>query len=309
VFNPIHHLELPELFLEYICSLTGKSPSTTGAGSEGALTKGPFNALPPIIDLNAALVAHLLTRQPVFLTAAGHIGPKMRVDHDVSLLVPEVWSRMTPAERLPAYLIEHGCLERVPDIEFESRILPSSRLGWRITEAFVRRFLARVFNYPHRVFTEDLLRPETQDLAAFADGMDNIVETQRSVSEAYFADGGIDLACPPLRALLHIMRDGHFEGKSLNDPAVRELFNPDQAMGSDWYRARLEATASVDRELWTRHVKNLGVFIDRPQNRETSQRLGLPARLDAASEKLREVGAPGYVESLRGTIGTQPLAG
>ena len=28
-----------------------------GAGSEGALTKGPFNALPPIIDLNNALVS------------------------------------------------------------------------------------------------------------------------------------------------------------------------------------------------------------------------------------------------------------
>ena len=57
VFNPIHYLELPELFMEFICSMTGKSPSTTGAGSEGALTKGPFNALPPIIDLNNALVA------------------------------------------------------------------------------------------------------------------------------------------------------------------------------------------------------------------------------------------------------------
>ena len=56
VFNPIHYLELPELFMEFISSMTGKSPSTTGAGSEGALTKGPFNALPPIIDLNAALV-------------------------------------------------------------------------------------------------------------------------------------------------------------------------------------------------------------------------------------------------------------
>jgi hypothetical protein len=54
VFNPIHHLELPELFAEFISSMTGKSPSTTGAGSEGALTKGPFNALPAIIDLNAA---------------------------------------------------------------------------------------------------------------------------------------------------------------------------------------------------------------------------------------------------------------
>ena len=57
VYNPIHYMELPELFMEYICSMTGKSPSTTGAGSEGALTKGPFNALPPIIDLNNALVA------------------------------------------------------------------------------------------------------------------------------------------------------------------------------------------------------------------------------------------------------------
>ena len=46
-------------------SLTGKSPSTTGAGTEGALTKGPFNALPPIVDLNNALVslrAHRATR-------------------------------------------------------------------------------------------------------------------------------------------------------------------------------------------------------------------------------------------------------
>jgi len=44
IYNPIHYQELPELFMDFICSLTGKSPSTTGAGSEGALTKGPFNA-------------------------------------------------------------------------------------------------------------------------------------------------------------------------------------------------------------------------------------------------------------------------
>jgi len=29
VFNPIHYFELPELFMEFICSMTGKSPSTT----------------------------------------------------------------------------------------------------------------------------------------------------------------------------------------------------------------------------------------------------------------------------------------
>ena len=57
VYNPIHYQELPELFMDFICSLTGKSPSTTGFGSEGALTKGPFNALPPVVDLNNALVS------------------------------------------------------------------------------------------------------------------------------------------------------------------------------------------------------------------------------------------------------------
>ena len=88
VFNPIHYLELPELFMEFISSMTGKSPSTTGAGSEGALTKGPFNALPPIIDLNAALVSFLLTGHAAFITAAGYVGPNVRVDHDVSLFVP-----------------------------------------------------------------------------------------------------------------------------------------------------------------------------------------------------------------------------
>ncbi len=98
VFNPIHYMELPELFMEFISSMTGKSPSTTGAGSEGALTKGPFNALPPIIDLNAALVSFALTGYDAFISAAGHIGPKVRVDHDISLLIPEVWCRMTPAE-------------------------------------------------------------------------------------------------------------------------------------------------------------------------------------------------------------------
>ncbi len=55
VYNPIHYQELPELFMEFISSLTGKSPSTTGFGSEGALTKSPFNALWPVVDLNNAL--------------------------------------------------------------------------------------------------------------------------------------------------------------------------------------------------------------------------------------------------------------
>src|SRR5436190_7948733 len=112
-------MELPELFMEFICSMTGKSPSTTGAGSEGALTKGPFNALLPIIDLNAALVSFLLTGHDGFVTAAGYVGPRFRVDHDISLLVPEIWCRMTVDERDPGHLIREGCLERCEDFEHD----------------------------------------------------------------------------------------------------------------------------------------------------------------------------------------------
>ena len=60
-YSPLHYMELPELFMEFISSMTGKSPSTTGAGSEGAMTKGPFNALPSVIDLNAAFLSLALT--------------------------------------------------------------------------------------------------------------------------------------------------------------------------------------------------------------------------------------------------------
>src|SRR5690606_21963265 len=101
VYNPIHYQELPELFMDYICSLTGKSPSTTGAGSEGALTKSPFNALLPIHDLNAALVSMILTNLGGFSTAAGFVGSDLEVGHDISLLVPELWCRLTAEEKDP----------------------------------------------------------------------------------------------------------------------------------------------------------------------------------------------------------------
>src|SRR5690606_30296192 len=132
VFNPIHYMELPELFMEFISSMTGKSPSTTGAGSEGALTKGPFNMMPAIIDLNAALVSYLLTGHSGFISAAGYVGPKVRVDHDISLLIPEVWCRMSPEERDPAFLIGEGYLERCEDFEHNGRRVLASRLGYRI---------------------------------------------------------------------------------------------------------------------------------------------------------------------------------
>ena len=214
VYNPIHYQELPELFMDFIASLTGKSPSTTGAGSEGALTKGPFNAHPARSTISTPRsFPILLTDYHGFTSAAGHIGRKYRVDHDISLLVPEVWSRMFIPEREPDYLIENGYLEKIEDFEHDGKTIEASRLGYRITESFVTTFFGRMFSAADTVFTEDMLRPELQSMEDFVDGLDNIIETQRTVALNYFKDGSIDVACPPLKALLHIMAYGEFEGK------------------------------------------------------------------------------------------------
>jgi hypothetical protein len=308
VFNPIHYLELPELFMELISSMTGKSPSTTGAGSEGALTKGPFNALPPIIDLNAAFVSYALTEYDVFVSCAGYVGPRVRVDHDVSLLIPEVWCRMTPEERRPAYLIEHGYLERCEDVIVDGKKVLASRLGWRMTASFVRTFFGRVFNYPHAVFTEELLRPEKQDMAVFADGMDNIVATHRDVASRYFADGSVAWACPPLQALLHIMAHGNHEGRGLDDPGFRAMFKRESVLSSEWYAARLAAKQESEVKLWRNHANYLQKFLEKKNYAEEAERLGIAARLENAWDNYHKAKSGTYLEELKGTLGSQPLA-
>jgi len=306
-YNPIHYMELPELFMEVICSMTGKSPSTTGAGSEGALTKGPFNALPPIIDLNNALVSFMLTGHKAFVTAAGYVGPHLRVDHDVSLIVPEVWCRMTPAERDPQFLIANLFLEKCGDFEHAGKKVLASRLGWRINARFVHAFFGRVFNHPHAVFTEAMLKPELQDRDIFADGMDNIVATQKRVAKMYFDDGSIAQACPPLRALLHIMRHDQFEGRGLEHPEIRKLFTRDHLLASAWYAARLAAKQKIDCALWGRHVEYLNSFLRRPSHSDVAAQMGIADRLTQARKTLAQVASPAYSRELAGTLGAEPI--
>jgi hypothetical protein len=307
VYNPIHYFELPELFMEFVCSMTGKSPSTTGAGSEGALTKGPFNALPPILDLNNALVSFILTGHHAFVTAAGYVGPKVRVDHDVSLLVPEVWCRMTPEERSPSYLLANRYLEKCQDFVRDGKKVLASRLGCRINSRFVTAFFGRVFNHPHAVFTDQMLRPESQDMDVFVDGMDNIVTTQKRVAKMYFDDGSIRQACPPLKALLHIMLNDEWEGKSLDHPDVRLLFTRENLLASDWYAARLQAKQRVDRKLWRAHVSYLDKFMKRASHADEAARLGIAERLERARHTAEFVDSPAYLQDLAGTLGADPI--
>jgi hypothetical protein len=306
VHGPIHYQELPELFMDFICSLTGKSPATTGFGSEGALTKAAFNALPPVVDLNNALVSFMLTGYAGFTTSAGYVGPNFRVDHDISLLVPEIWCRMRVQERDPAFLMANGYMEKVCDFCLDNRTVAASRLGYRITPLFVDRFLGRLFETPAAVFSEEMLRPEKQDIVQFAAGVDAIVEAQRRVARQYFEDGSVKAACPPLQALLHIMAWGSHQGKGVEDAGVRCLFTRQYLMESGWYAQRLRTKQARDIALWTRHLRAIERF---QATGEALRGVDIDGRLAESRAQLARVSGAEYLKELEGTIGADPFCG
>ncbi|MCZ4694541.1 hypothetical protein DWB61_05750 [Ancylomarina euxinus] len=307
VYNPIHYQELPELFMDFICSLTGKSPSTTGAGTEGALTKGPFNMLSPTTDLNNALLSYIITGYQGFSSAAGHVGTENRFDHDVSLLIPELWCRLSEDSRDPKHLIEEGSLEKMNDFEYNGEKIHASRLGYRITEGFLFRYLNRIFDEPQNVFNERMLKPEIQDMEAFADGIKNIVEAQEKVAINYFKDDSISAAIPPLQVLLSIMAFGQYDGKEISDPELRKMFDRDVVINSDWYKARLKRKQDIDIQYFVKQIDYLNNFMADKNNSEWNETMDLEDRLAKAKSELEHVKTEAYLESLVGTIGADPL--
>jgi len=189
-------------------------------------------------------------------------------------------------EREPEFLISNGFLERVEDLEYAGRKILSSRLGYRITSLFVDRFLGRIFEMPGAVFPAKLLRPEEQDPQCFAEGVEAICEAQRRVALDYFEDGSVEAACPPVKALLHIMAFGQYEGREGTDPGIRAVFSRESLLASSWYKDRLRAKQHTDIALWKRHL-------------EASDN-------EVVRKHLAHVSAPQYLDELTGTIGSDP---
>ena len=106
-------------------------------------------AFPPQLgkSFNAILFMKMSTKSQSPYTfnissiALRYIGSNYKVDHDISLLIPEVWCRMTPEERTPERLIKNGELEKMEDFELDTpngkQTVLASRLGYRITGKIV----------------------------------------------------------------------------------------------------------------------------------------------------------------------------
>jgi hypothetical protein len=170
-------------------------------------------------------------------------------------------------------------------------------------------FLGRIFEIPGAVFTEEILRPETQDLQSFAEGIDAIVESQRSVAMHYFADGSVEAACPPLKALLHIMVHGHYNGLVLDSPDLRQMFTRESMLASGWYAERLKVRQERDIDLWNRHVAALEAFRTESSRVHPAQSIDIEGLLKIARQQLARVSAPAYLTNLSGTLGADPLHG
>jgi hypothetical protein len=194
----------------------------------------------------------------------------------------------------------------VEDFEHEGRKVLASRLGYRITAQFAEQFLGRLFENPDAVFPEPWLRPEKQDLDQFITGIDAMVDAQRRVALLYFEDGSVDQACPPVKALLHIMAHGHFEGEGADSPRIRALFEREAVLGSDWYRERLQIKQRYDVALWRRHVEALETALATMDAAER-HRLKLDVRLTEARAELERVRSVEYLGSLVGTLGADPM--
>ena len=248
-------------------------------------------------------MSYMLTGDDCFSSAAGYIGPKYRVDHDISLLIPEIWARMSAEERRADYLISEGYLEKVDDFEHEGELVAASRLGYRITRRFVLDFFGRVFTNPDSVVPKDMLRPEIQGISDYVDGIANIVETQKRIADHYFDDGSVEDAIPPLKALLNIMSNGHYEGKTLADSEIRDLFNTENIRKYEWYTKRLISKQKNDILYFENQAMYVKGFLEKDTHRGEAERLCLNKRLTKIIDKLHFAKSSKYINFLEGTLG------
>lgn len=161
----------------------------------------------------------------------------------------------------------------------------------------------RVFENPNVIFPEDMLKPELQSLDQFADGIMNIVEAQQKVAESYFRDGSINSACPPLKALLHIMAYGNYEGKTLNSKEIREMFTYGYLINSEWYKARLLSKQQSDVSMFAGHIRYIERILREDHNLSQEIQNDLHNKLIKLKEHYEYVCSYDYAKHIHGTIG------
>ena len=254
------------------------------------------------------MVTFILCGHDGFSSAAGYIGHQRRIDHDVSMLIPEIWCRIPAPERKPSFLIQNGYFEKLDDFKYNNQHISASRLGYRMTDKFVRDYFGKIFDNPTIVFDEIMLKPELQDMDAYVDGINNIVEAHQRVAKGYITDGSIENACPPLKALLYIMAEGSYQGMDINHPDIRNQFTKESLLNSEWYNKRLLIKQKRDTALWQLNKSYIEQKLNETAKDDTHIKQSLNEQLIEAERMISVVSEKEYLDRLKGTQGADWIA-
>jgi len=103
------------------------------------------------------------------------------------------------------------------------------------------------------------------------------------------------------------MVSDQYDGKGLNDPAIRALFTRENMLASDWYADRLSAKQATEAKLWKRHIGSLEQFLGKSYYADEAGRLGIADRLARARSSLAWVESSAFPKFLNGTLGLHPI--
>jgi hypothetical protein len=102
------------------------------------------------------------------------------------------------------------------------------------------------------------------------------------------------------------MAHGHYEERSIHAPELRQEFERERILASDWYRQRLEAKRRADLTLWQRHIRTLQNYCAKQSHADVVQRLNLENRLQECRQRLQFCNSEAYLERIQGTLGVDP---
>mmetsp|Transcript_3836 Transcript_3836/g.5066 ORF Transcript_3836/g.5066 Transcript_3836/m.5066 type:complete len:106 (+) Transcript_3836:421-738(+) len=103
------------------------------------------------------------------------------------------------------------------------------------------------------------------------------------------------------------MAYGHYNGKFIADPEIREMFTREELISSDWYQKRLLTKQLRDIEHWEKSTKILEDFVQKPGYSLEVNRLQIAERIETARKQLEWAKNPKYLDAINGTIGADPI--
>jgi len=98
------------------------------------------------------------------------------------------------------------------------------------------------------------------------------------------------------------MANGDYEGKTVNDPAIRAMFSREYLLQSDWYQERLKIKQQRDCKLWQQHRDYILLRISETEPADPFHQ-ELANKLESTEQMFAKVAHPSYLDSLQGTLG------